>query len=64
MILAIFDLQVALILSTKFLVTWPFQLEIQIDFQDSSHLGFPIRIILAILYLQVTPIVPTKFRVS
>ena len=42
----------------------------KIDFQDSSHgsqgghLGFPIRTILAILNLQVTPMLPTIFQVN
>ena len=39
----------------------------KIYFQDGghgSHLGFPIGMILAIFYLQVTPIVPIKFRVN
>ena len=40
----------------------------KIYFQDSSyggHLGFPIGTILAILfYLQVTPMLPTKFQVN
>ena len=35
-----------------------------IDFQDGSHLGFPIRTILAMFALQVTSILPMKFRVS
>ena len=35
-----------------------------IDFQDGGHLGFPIGTILAIFDLQVTPLVPTKFRVN
>ena len=37
------------------------------NFQDgghSSHLGFPIGMILAIFNLQVTPMLPTKFRVN
>ena len=34
------------------------------DFQDGGHLGFPIGIILAIFYLQVTQMLPTKFRVN
>ena len=36
----------------------------RIDFQDGrhgGHLGFPFRIILAIFYLQATPMLPTKF---
>ena len=39
----------------------------KIDFQDGSHgghLGFPIGKILAIFYLQVTPMIPTKFQVK
>ena len=31
---------------------------------DGSHLGFPIRMILAIFDLQVTQMLPTKFRVN
>ena len=38
--------------------------EVQIDFQDGGHLGFLIRLIVAIFYLQVAPIFPTKFQVS
>ena len=37
------------------------------DFQDGRHggyLGFPIGTILAIFDLQVTPMLPTKFRVN
>ena len=36
----------------------------KIDFQDGGHLGFPIRIILAIFDLQVTLMLPTKYRVN
>ena len=36
----------------------------KIDFQDGGHLGFLIRIILAIFDLQVTPMFPTKFQVN
>ena len=39
----------------------------KIDFQDglhSGHLGFPIGTILAIFYLYVTPMLPTKFGVN
>ena len=47
MILAIFGLQVALILPTKFQINWPSsEKKCKIDFQDGdhgSHLGFPIR---------------------
>ena len=35
-----------------------------VDFQDGSYLGFPIRTILATVDLQVTPMLPTKFRVN
>ena len=34
------------------------------DFQDGAHLGFPNRTILAIFYLQVARILPTKFWVN
>ena len=30
--------------------------------QDGSHLGFPIRMILATVYLQVTSILPMNFK--
>ena len=36
----------------------------KIDFQDGGHLGFPIGTILAIFYLQVTPMLPSKFGLS
>ena len=69
MILASFDLQVTLMIPTKFQVNWPFgsKEEAKIDFQDGhhgGHFGFPIETILAIFDLQVTRIVPTKFRVN
>ena len=35
-----------------------------IDFQDGSHLGFPIRMILATFDLEVTLILPMKFRIN
>ena len=35
-----------------------------IDFQDGSHLGFPIRMILATFDLQITLILPMKFQVN
>ena len=35
-----------------------------IDFQDGSHLGFPIRIILATFYIQVSSKLPMKFQVK
>ena len=39
----------------------------KIDFQDGGHgghLGFPIGMILAIFDVQVTPMLPTKYRVN
>ena len=38
--------------------------KLNIDFQDGGHLGFLIRTILAIFDLQVTLMLPTKFRVK
>ena len=68
-ILAIFDLQVTLMLPSKFGVNWPSVQEKKrkIDFQDSGHgghLGFPIGTILAIFDLQVTLMLPSKFGVK
>ena len=65
-ILAIFDLQVTLMLlatleSTGFLVQ---EKKRKIDFQDGGHLGFPIGTMLAIFDLQVTPMLPSNFGVS
>ena len=56
-------------LPSKFGVNQPFGSgeERKIDFQDGghgSHLGFPIRTILAIFDLQVTPMLPTKYQVN
>ena len=56
-------------LPTKFQVNWPVGsgVEKKIDFQDGSHssnLLFPIGTILAVLDLQVTPLLPTKFQVN
>ena len=53
MILAISDLQVTLMLLSKFGVNWPFGSgeEAKKNFQDGGHLGFPIRTILAIFDL-------------
>ena len=68
-ILAIFDLQVTPFSLPSFESTglsvqeW----EPKIDFQDGSHgghLGFQIGMILAIFDLQVTLMLPTKFRVN
>ena len=67
-ILAIFDLQVAPMLPSKFSVNWSFGSgEAKIDFQDGchgGHLGFPIGTILAIFDLQITPMLPSKFGVN
>ena len=50
-------------------VNWPFGSgeEAKNDFQDGGHgghLGFPVGTILEIFYLQVTPMLPTKYRVN
>ena len=68
-ILAFFDLQVILILPSKFGVNWPFGSgeEAKNDFQDGrhgGHLGFPIGTILATFDLQVTLMLPSKFGVN
>ena len=72
MILTIFYLQVTPMLPSKFGVNWPFgsgedAKKPKIDFQDGSHgghIGFLIVMILAIFDLQVTPMLPTKYRVN
>ena len=68
MILAIFDLQVILMVPTKFRVNWPFGSgEAKNRFSKwppGGHLGFPIRMLLAIFDLQLNPMLPTKFQVS
>ena len=69
MILATFDLQVTLMLPSKFGVNWPFGSgeEEKNRFQDGGHgghLGFPIGTILAIFDLQVTLMLPSKFGVN
>ena len=58
-ILDIFNLQITLMLPTKFQVNWPSSSgeERKINFQDGCHSGypgFPIRTILAIFCLNVT----------
>ena len=64
-ILAIFDLEVTLMLPSKFGVNWPsVQKMRKIDFQDGGHLGFLIGTILAIFDLQVTLMLPSKFGVN
>ena len=67
MILAIFDLQVTLMLPTKFPVNWLFGSgeEAKNRFsrcRHGGHLGFLIIKILAIFDLQVTLMLPTKFE--
>ena len=69
MILATFDLQVTLMLPSKFGVNWLLVQEKmrKIDFQDGGHgghLGFPIGTILAIFDLQVTLMLPSKSGVK
>ena len=68
-ILAIFDLQVTLMLPSKFGINWPSGSgeEAKIDFQDGGHgghLGLLIGTILAIFDLQVTLMLPSKFGVN
>ena len=69
MTLASFDLQVTLILPSFESIGLSIQkkFKIHVDFQDGnlcSHLGFLIAMILSIFGLQVTVILPTKFRVG
>ena len=70
MILATVDLQVTSILPMNFesIALSVQEKKFKIDFQDGRHgrnLGFPIATIGAIFfYLQVTPMLPTKFRVN
>ena len=65
----IFDLQVTIMLPSKFQVSWPFGSgeEAKNRFKDGghrSHFGFIIGTILPTFDLQVTPILPTKFQVN
>ena len=68
--MATFDLQVTLMLPTKFWVNWHLGLgEVaKIDFQDGhhgGHLGFMISTIVAIFdVIHVTPMLPSKFGVN
>ena len=71
MISTIFGLEVTAMLPTitKFGVSWHLVQEkkLKIDFQDGchgGHLGFLTGMILAIFYLQVTTMLPTKFRIN
>ena len=65
MIFAIFDLQVIVLLLTKFRVNWAFGSgeEAQNRYQNSGHgghLGFPIGTIYVLSDLQVTPMLTSK----
>ena len=56
-------------LPIKFRVKWPFVSgeDAKLDFKDGcygGHLGFPIRAILPIFDVEVTPMLPTKFQVN
>ena len=69
MILATVDLQVTLLLPMNFesIALSVQEKKFKTDFQDgrySRNLGFPIATIWAIFDLQVTPVLPTKFRVN
>ena len=65
-----FYLQHALIFPNIFGVNWPFgsgeeaQNIVSRWWPEQPHRGFPIETILAILDLQVIPMLPTKFRVN
>ena len=72
-ILAIFDLQVILMFSTKFRVNWLLGLGEEAKNRFSrwtpwrnfgGHLGFSIGMILDIFDVQVTPMLPTKFGIN
>ena len=67
MILATFDLQVTLMLPTKFGVNWPFSSGEEAKNRFSrwghgGHLGFAIGMILAIFDLQVTLMLPSNLE--
>ena len=69
MILATVDLQVTSILPMNFesIALSVQEKKFKTDFQNGRHvhnLGFPIATIWAIFYQQVTPMLPTKFRVN
>ena len=51
-------------LPVTFQVDWPFSSGEETKNIVSSHFGFPIRTILAIFDLPVTPMLPIKFRVN
>ena len=55
------------LLSFESIDFWVYEKKRKTDFQDGRHgslLGFTISMILAILDLQVTPMLPTKFRAN
>ena len=67
--LATVDLQVTSILPMNFesIALLVQEKKFKTDFQDGRYgrnVGFPIETICAIFYLQVTPMLPTKFRVN
>ena len=70
MSLAIFDLQQFTLIpfpSFKSIGLSVQELKLNIDFQDEGfggYLGFPIGTSLANFYLQIAPILPTKFQVN
>ena len=64
MILAISDLSRCFLASLESTGLSVQQKRRKIDFQDGGHLRFPIGTILAIFNLQVTPMLPTKYRVN
>ena len=63
MILATFDLQVTLMLPSKFGLSVQ-EKKRKVDFQGGGHLGFPFGTILAIFDLTVTLMLPSKFGVN
>ena len=67
--LTIFDLQVIPMLPTKFQIHWPYgsgkeAKDIFSRWQPCSHHRFPIGIILAFVYLQITLKLSTKFQLA
>ena len=61
-----FDLLITLMLPSSFKpIYFLFQVKMRkIGFQDDGHLVYSIGAILATFYLQVTPMLPTKFHVN
>ena len=50
--------------SLELICLWVEEKKQKLDCQDGGHLGFPIGTILAIFYLQETPMLPTKYLVN